>query len=294
MKFIQLSDSQVLINNNINLISSIKNSPKTWAFLALRLSSKFALFLVLIATLYPLQYAHAIESQQVPQVQKVISAFQQNNRVAISKLVSYPLIRPAPLPPIRNEAELLKRYDEVFDRTLLQTITQSNLYTDWDSIGWRGVILNNGIVALDPDGNITEIKYHSPREQAIINQLRSRNLAKGRSSLHRSVKDYNQSVVQLTTPRFHIRIDNVGGGNGKLRYTSWPINKNLSDKPDLVLNNGRFFDSNGRNQRYIFVNGTYSYQLNIQSLNANAMPTGSLEVYKDGKRLTREVATIRR
>ncbi len=256
-----------------------------------RLQNFLTMMFLLLAYLLPVSALQALEPQQKLLVNKIVESFKQNNRVAISRMVSYPLLRQTPLKSINNPSEFLNRFNEVFDKALLNTITSSNLHTDWDSIGWQGVILNNGIIALDPEGNITEINYQSAREQALIHGLNSRRLAKGRRSLHRSVTHYDQAVVELTTARFHIRVDSIGKGQGKLRYSAWPINKNTSEEPDIILNNGRVFNSNGRNQSYIFNNGTYSYQLNIRSLSSNAIPTGSLEVFKNGKSWIREVAT---
>lgn len=280
MKLIQISEGQMLLNNKVKLINY-----------SLRQLPLLVFVVLLIVSIYPYKSVQAIEPNQIPQVQKIVEAFKQNNRIAVAKLVSYPLLRQAPLTPIRTEHELLSRYDVVFDQVLLRTITQSNIYTDWDSIGWRGVILNNGIVAIDPDGNITEVNYHSPREQALVNKLNSNSVAKGRRSLHRSVTDYKQAVVELTTPRFRIRVDNVGDDKRNLRYTAWPVNKNTSEAPDLILNNGRVYSSNGRNQHYVFNNGNYSYQLNINSKGLSSHATGSLVVVKNGKPWLREKAT---
>lgn len=289
MNFIHLSGYSMDINNNKTIEKlDIKSTIK-------RFKTVLSMLFLFVVFLQPFNTAQALEPLQTEYVNKVVQAFKQNNRVAISKMVSYPLFRQAPLAPINNKSEFLKRYDEIFDPRLLNTITRSNLHTDWDSIGWRGVILNNGIVALDPDGDITEINYHSPREQALVDSfykqkivsMNDYNVAKGRRALHRSVTNFNQAVVELTTKRFHIRIDDVG--QGKLRYASWPTNKNTSDAPDLILTNGRLLNSSGRNQRFVFNNGAYSYQLNIDS--AGARPTGSLEVFKGGRSWIREVAT---
>jgi len=66
------------------------------------------------------------------------------------------------------------------------------------------------------------------------------------------------------------------------------MDKQLSDPPDLIITNGRLVKFSGRNQRYIFDNGSYSYQLNVNS--SNNRNTGSLEVLKDGKSWIREEA----
>ena len=232
--------------------------------------------------------AQAIEVEQLPYVKKLIQAFKQNDRIVLSKMVSYPLSRPAPLPAINNPNEFLKRFDEVFDKKLISTIAYSNPHADWDSIGWRGVILENGLVSLDPEGNITEINYQSQRELALVKKLNEVQMAKGRRSIHRSVNNYQQALVQLTTKRFHIRVDDIG--NGQLRYASWPLNKTTNQPPDLILNNGRIV-KNGRNQRYVFNNGSYSYHLNINNSGINSKPTASLEVLKEGSSVLHEVAT---
>ena len=253
-----------------------------------RAQIKLLVILLISLSLFNINTSHAIETQQLPFVKKVIQAFKYNDRVALSKLVSYPLLRDAPLEPIKNPNEFLTRYDEVFDKQLLTTITRSNPHTDWDSIGWRGVILNNGILSLDPEGKITEINYQSQRELALANQSNSNRAAKGRRSMIRNVTGYQQSIVEITTNRFHIRVDDVG--NGKLRYASWPINKQNSQKPDLVLTNGRIVQ-NGRNERFVFDNGTYSYQLNVSKQGLSTNPSASLDVFKNGKSWVHEVAT---
>ena len=254
------------------------------------IKSLFYFFILLLVTYLSIHSAHALEPLQKASVNKVIQAFKQNNRAAISKMVSYPLFRQAPLAPVNSEREFLNRFDEIFDQRLLNTIIYSDMNTDWDHIGWKGVILNNGIVALDPDGDITEVNYHSSREQALVERYYSDRMvsqrAKGRRALHRSVTNYNQAVIELTTKRFHIRVDKIDNGN--LRYASWPMDKQLSDPPDLIITNGRLVKFSGRNQRYIFDNGSYSYQLNVNS--SNNRNTGSLEVLKDGKSWIREEA----
>lgn len=233
--------------------------------------------------------AIAIEPQQLELVKKVVNAVKNNNRTNLSKLVSYPLLRQAPLAPINNPKEFLERYDEVFDRYLISTISASNLLTDWDSIGWRGVILDNGIVALDPEGNITEINHHSQHEQSLVNQLTAGKVAKGRRALHRSDTNYSQALVELTTKRFQIRVDSLDGG--VLRYTSWPVGRLMTDKPELILSNGQIIGGNGRNQRFVFDNGSFSYQLNIKHSVGNMRVSGSLQVFKSGKPWINEVAT---
>lgn len=274
MNFIQLSKG-FSINN--------KNTLRTALFS----------MIMIFSYIMPTQNSYALEPQQKLVVSNLIQALKQNNRVAVVNMVSYPLERQEPIAAINNQNEFMQRYDEVFDRTLINTIIRSNIHTDWDDIGWQGVILNNGIVALDPDGNITEIKHVSSFEQALLKRLQAEKIVKrdpkGRRALHRSVNDYDQALVELTTNRFHIRVDEVAPG--QLRYASWALNKSTSDVPDLVLNNGRMLSGSGRNQRFVFNNGSYSYELSVHAMGASAVPAGLLEVFEKGQLRGREVAT---
>jgi hypothetical protein len=48
--------------------------------------------------------------------------------------------------------------------------------------------------------------------------------------------------------------------DGSLRYASWK-NKEESMKPDLLLSNGQCVSSGFDNQKYIFRNGEYFYEI---------------------------------
>lgn len=68
-----------------------------------------------------------------------VDAFKNKDKKKIAALVSYPLKRVYPIPAIQNEAEFLKRFDEIFDEEIIQKIANSNVKTDWSEIGWRGI-----------------------------------------------------------------------------------------------------------------------------------------------------------
>lgn len=45
-------------------------------------------------------------------------------------IVSYPINRPYPIPPVNNKQELKNRYSELFDDSLISVITNSNIKED--------------------------------------------------------------------------------------------------------------------------------------------------------------------
>ena len=247
--------------------------------------NKLSLFSVILLLL-SFNTSYALDQKNAALVKNVLDTFKGHNINAIAKLVAYPLEREAPLLDIKNEQEFIQRFNDVFDQRLLQSIVNSNLEKDWDEVGWRGIMLGNGDLWLNHDGKIMSVNYQSRTERIASNRLN----AKGRRSIHRSVAHYATSVLEWKTKRFHIRVDDVGNGN--LRYVAWPNSKKLSEAPDIVLLNGKVaIDGSGRNQRYIFNNGKFSYQLNVNVIGTtSSTSSGTLEVFKDNQAILSEVA----
>lgn len=238
-----------------------------------------------ILVLLSFSNTYALDQKNYALVKNVLDTFKGNNINAIAKLISYPLEREAPLPDINNEREFIQRFNDVFDQNLLQSIARSDIQKDWDEVGWRGIMLGSGDVWLNHDGKISAINYQSNREQMVSNQLR----AKGRRALHRSVSQYAKSILEWKTERFHIRVDEVG--NGQLRYVAWPNGKRTSEAPDIVLLNGKsVIDGSGRNHRYEFSNGNFSYHLNMNVVSTGSEPARKLEVFNGNKEILSEIA----
>ncbi len=245
--------------------------------------TKLLPYSLLLLSLFTNQ-AFAVEEKDVAKVQNVIEAFKSGNMASIAKMVSYPLFTESNSMPINNPYEFVSRFDEVFDQNLLKSIISSDARIDWNTVGWRGIMLFDGDVWLDHDGYILSVKP-SKIYAANKNANRSKVLTRGRSALHRSISNYAQSVLEWKTNHYHVRVDDMG--NGSLRYASWPVNSSTINKPDIVLSNGRKeVDTTGRNHRYVFNNGNFSYHLNV---NANGdQPSGLLEVFHGNQRYLRD------
>ena len=174
----------------------------------------------------------ALEQKYHESVLPVITAFKMHDKTAIAAHIRYPLKRQYPLPDIKNEAEFINRFDEVFDDELTAVIASSNIDTDWDSVGWRGIMLNNGVMWVDTDGKIIAVNTQNAKEQALAKSL----IEQGKQSLHASINTFEKPVLDWKTANYHIRVDDLGDHN--FRYAVWGIDKKPSDKPDMVLLNG--------------------------------------------------------
>src|SRR5262249_42797373 len=157
-------------------------------------------------------------------------------------------------PQIKNGQEFLKRYDEVFDDSIVKIIVNSSAAKDWSPVGWRGIMLSRGIVWLDYDGKLIAVNYQSKAEFNKKEEL----IKQEKSQLHESLKEFKTPIHILETSKYRVRIDDLGNGN--YRYASWPLNSRMSDKPEIIIEHGEFkFDGSGGNYIITFKNGEYVY-----------------------------------
>jgi hypothetical protein len=242
------------------------------------MKSVIATILVLaIGGFFP-QMPYSAERDFKDIVKRFIKVMESKNRNAIANLVAYPLLREVPLPPIDTHAQFLERFDEVFDQELLTAISSSSVVDDWAEVGWRGIMFKNGRLWLDTNGKISAINYQTEKEKG----YRARLIESEKLNIHASLKHYLEPVLEWKTKEYRIRIDRTG--KDRYRYAVWPIKKATSEKPDLILDNGKlFFDGSGGNHHYDFKSGVVVYRCSVNRLGTDDTPPGDLEVLKNNK-----------
>ena len=244
---------------------------------------KFINHVVVLLSLFSTSNTFALEQKYHESVLPVIAAFKTQDKTVIAEHIRYPLKRQYPLPDIKNEAEFINRFDEVFDDELVAVIGSSNINTDWDKVGWRGIMLNNGVMWVNTDAKIIGIHSYTAKEQAFAKRL----IEQDKQSLHSSINTYEEPVLDWKTASYHIRVDDLGDRN--YRYAVWSSDKRPKDKPDMVLFNGDVTVSGtGGNHIYTFKNGRYSYVLHVTVIGCDTSPPGWLEVYKNDEQLLKE------
>ncbi|WP_026804448.1 hypothetical protein [Aliarcobacter lanthieri] len=226
------------------------------------------IFLVIFSFLFG--NSDELKVSQIENIQKTIKAFQENDIEYISNnVIKYPLKRQYPIPSIKNQEELKKRFSEVFDDELIKEIKNSKI-EDWSEMGWRGIMLNQGTLWLNFDQIIIAINYQSDFEK----RLRENLIKQDKEQLHSSLKDFIEPTYKIKTKNFLIRIDKID--DSKYRYSSWKIGRSQSSKPDLVLLNGEIeYQGTIGYQYFTFKNRNYTYEIDIDAT--------SLEVMKDNK-----------
>ncbi|WP_324005300.1 hypothetical protein [Aeromonas hydrophila] len=211
-----------------------------------------------------------------PLVQKVIDAAKGRDPKALARQMKYPFKQEYPIPVIKSPSEMVARFDEVFDDAILNSIASSRVGQDWQAMGWRGIMLGSGEVWLDFDGKVIGINHQTAQAAKLKAEL----IARQKSDLHPSVREYKSPALMWQTAKFTIRIDELG--DGRYRYASWAKGKTLADKPDLVLKNGAVrVEGTGGNHTYLFTSGPYRYECIVTVLGERGMPPGELVVYQN-------------
>ena len=226
-----------------------------------------------------------------PEYQKFIKKFIDNvkndRKEVVAEAIKYPLRRENPIPSIKNKTEFVKRYDEIFDTKLKTEISQSNPAKDWSEVGWRGIMLNQGTLWMDTDGKVFSIIYQSKVE----NDIKSKLIASEKSKLHPSITKFKEPQIIIETSKFRVRIDDLGNDN--YRYASWSVKQLMSEKPDLIITNGKWFhDGTGGNNHYDFKKGNFLYQCYITVLGTKDSAPASLTIYQNGREILNQDAKI--
>lgn len=205
----------------------------------------------------------------------------------IADKISYPFEREYPIPTIKNKQEFSHRFNEIIDDSLKQIIINSNPSTDWSAVGWRGIMLNQGILWIDYDGKLRGVNYQSKTEK----ELKDRLIKEDKANIHSSLSNFTRPVYLLETTEFRIRIDEINKDN--YRYASWTINKSMNDKPDLIIENGKLeFQGSGGNHNIRFKNSDSIYECSIIVMGSKDMPPAMFKIYNGDKEVLSQTATI--
>lgn len=224
-----------------------------------------------------------LNEEQTERVKTIVALFKENNIDKISNRINYPLYREYPIPPIRNKEAFKQRFNEVFDTILIDKIANSKL-EQGSAVGWRGVMLDNGMVWLGySDAIITAVNYESDFEKFFREAL----IAKDKENLHPSLKTLVSPTYKIQTKKYYIRIDELT--NHKYRYASWKLGQKELSKPDIILTDGEWvFEGSGGNSVITFVNDNYTYKVYRNIIGEENMPDITLIIMKDGEEILKE------
>lgn len=231
--------------------------------------------------------AQDLKSEYQKFVKSFIANVKSNNKEEVAAFISFPLGREYPIPTVKNKADFIKRYDQIFDATLKNEIIKSNPAKDWTEMGYQGIMLGQGDIWMDTNGKIITINYQSQAEK----DLKTKLISSEKGKLHPSISTFKAPVYILETSKFRIRIDDLGNDN--YRYASWSIKNPMSQKPDLILTNGKWIsDGSGGNSHYEFKKDAYLYECYIIVIGTDDSPPAYLSISQNGKEILNQNAKI--
>lgn len=223
--------------------------------------------------------ANAGESNQAEEnaiidvVQKFKDAVKTDNPTIIGDYVSYPFERTNPLPDIENKSAFIQNYEYIFDNDLKKKIVES-LPSDWEKMGWRGIMLDNGILWLNDNGKLIAINSESEKETKYIKQW----LKNDKEKLHFSLKSYKKHILIFKTADELGRIDQIT--DNKYRLALWNKEKTLSDTPKMIIQNGKVeFHGTANNTTYHFQSDDKSFVFYINRLTTADQTPFALATY---------------
>ncbi|MCQ2347473.1 MAG: hypothetical protein MJZ92_06060, partial [Paludibacteraceae bacterium] len=125
-----------------------------------------------IDSTYWIQYSDGSHLRAVDTffIRELQTAVAKGDKKSVAGMISYPFERSYPLKPIANESEFIANYNSLLPAHIRERIIQSAL-TDWTTVGWRGTMLDNGLLwftDFDKGTKISRINYDDKQQQQIL------------------------------------------------------------------------------------------------------------------------------
>lgn len=167
-------------------------------------------------------------------IKKLLNQIINDEKDAIANVITYPLKRKSPLPPILNKKEFIANWDLLFDENLKGILRDFLNEPDFiDKTGSNGLIgISAGKIWFNYDGNaIIRFNYISEAEQSNRDKLE----IKVKNAVHPILKNYDYNQYLGKTDLYLFRIDVTEKG---LRYAQWRSDQTMANEPDFILFDG--------------------------------------------------------
>jgi hypothetical protein len=147
------------------------------------------------------------QSIEYDKIVLIIKAFASGSSDTIGNYIDYPLHRRYPLPAINNKQELIDHFFEIFDMNFINTVAISNPIKDWNEIGWRGIMFNNGEIWLSDNYKIRAINYESDlgknKWQESVNSQKTK--------LPLNYQCFDTPIYEWESKNYYYRLDEIQG-----------------------------------------------------------------------------------
>lgn len=227
----------------------------------------------------------------------------------LASLTLFPIGRRYPLRDIKDRADMVRRFNSVFDAGFRQKM-KSAKPSDWHSYGWRGYCYGDSSELWVYD-SLTIVNYYSPQEKKLYGEL----VKKEMGSLHESLRgkgwlpfccfkdltdgsivrvdirerkelkeeNFHKDGVALAYPQlqpFKVR------GDEEFRLSVYPKGIALKGKPQIVVNGYVEIGGSANMMDYVFKKGNLEFEFG-DSFNEEGKQF--LMIKKEGKETQHEI-----
>lgn len=102
--------------------------------------------------------AKRLEEWYGEDIQTITDAIIHRKKEVLANHTNYPYWQPYPLKHIESPEEFIRHFDRIVPDTM-PTLLQNSSLSDWNRMGYRGVMYGNGSIWLDEDGRLRSIGY---------------------------------------------------------------------------------------------------------------------------------------
>ncbi len=259
------------------------------------------LLIVLCLLSFNISYARSDEengqNEAADVVQQFKNAVKTDNPEIIADYVVYPFERRNPLPDIQNKEEFIKNYEMIFDDDLKQAVNDSEI-EDWESVGWRGIMLYNGLLWIDENGKLIAVNYGTDKAREYVAKW----LQKDKERIYEPLRKYDANVYIFKTTTKLGRIDRIspeGSRKSQYRLALWNRDGDMSGKPEVLIADGYVeYRGSANNTEYHFKSDEYEYVFFVNYVGPVDMPPYRFGIYEkaedfyDAKSIVFEEADI--
>jgi hypothetical protein len=184
------------------------------------------------------------------QVKRIIASVRQRDALEFASLCRYPIERDYPLRDVTDSADMVARYDEIFDSEIRNAVLATNA-DDWGGINWRGYTFDDGSW-IWLDDCVYRIPYHSDFERKNRKILIKKDLATLPSEL---AKGWYPELCLLDTVSgtvYRIDVRELDSAETECRLIKYGKEDALDSIPSFILTGNKELQGTASTRCYIF------------------------------------------
>lgn len=205
-------------------------------------------------------------------IARLAQAIEDGDAKTVAAYVRYPLEREAPIPPLENEEQFAAYFWTIFDEDFCQKMREGRFSRDWQEVGCRGVMYDNGDIWVDgtlaDGGKIITVNYQSAEEKALREAL----LEMERATIAPGYSETCYPALCFETEDREIagRVDKEENGDFRILlydgFSRTGRGIQRGEDPIAVFHATKIYEGSGGNHVYLDRFGRYALDVSVVGL----------------------------